>query len=86
MYTPTTIMFASEVDANLGVEMLIDAALENNNFLSLNQFEKIVHDKKTNYKQNLGWSVDMLRKAKHFMCHHFHIVELPAMKIFEDIK
>jgi hypothetical protein len=84
MYTSETIMFASEIDANLGVETLINAALGNNNFLSYNQFKKIVHGKEMRCNPNLGWSVDMLREAKHFMCHHFHIVELLPMQMFDD--
>lgn len=83
-YIPETIMFASKNDADLGLNELINAALENDNFLSYNQFKKIVHEKEMRCNPNLGWSVDMLREAKHFMCHHFHIVELPPMQMFDD--
>lgn len=82
IFAPTTIMFLTEEEAKRGMEILKKAAIENNGFLSSNMFEKIVHEKDTNYDPRMGWSLEMLENAKFFKHYHFHIVEITGEKIW----
>lgn len=84
MYIPTTIMFLTEEEAKSGMQILKNAAIENDGFLSANMFEKIVHEKETNYNPRLGWSLEMLENARFFKHYHFHIVEIKGEKIFSE--
>lgn len=77
--------FKTQDEAKCGLSILMQHAVEHNNYLSANAFDKIVYERDTNYDPCIGWTLSMLNEARIFTEPGFWYLELPPCYKFENL-
>ena len=84
-FAKTYFTFKTEEEARHGLQILLQHAAKNNNFLSANDLDKIVYERDTNYDPCIGWTLGMLNEARIFTEPGFWYLELPPCYKFESL-
>lgn len=77
--------FKTQDEAERGLNILRQYAIEHSNYLEANAFDKIVYERDTNYDPCIGWTLSMLDKARTFEECSFWYIELPPCYKFENL-
>lgn len=77
--------FKTKEEAERGLDILRQHAIEHNNYLEANALDKIVYGRDTNYNPCIGWTLSMLDKARIFAECSFWYIELPPCYRFENM-
>ena len=85
LFAKQYLTFKSQEEADRGLAILLQHAIENSNYLSANAFDKIVYDRETNYDPRIGWTRSMLEGARILAEPGFYYLELPSCYKFENL-
>lgn len=85
LFATSYLTFKTKDEAERGLRILQQYAIEHSNYLSANAFDKIVYDKETNYDPCIGWTLSMLYEARIFTEPGFYYLELPPCYKFENM-
>lgn len=85
LFAKQYLTFKTQDEARRGLQILRQYAVEHNNYLSANAFDKIVYDRETNYDPCIGWTLSMLDEARLFTEPGFWYLELPPCYRFENM-
>ena len=85
LFAKRYITFKTHDEAQRGLQVLRQYAIEHSNYLEANAFDKIVYDRDTNYDPRIGWTLGMLDEARLFTEPGFWYIELPPCYKFENM-
>lgn len=69
--------FMSVNDAQNGFDILCQAAVDNNDFLSYNNFKNIVSEKIYACHPAYGWTLEKLKTSRIKPNYHMYVLEMP---------
>lgn len=69
--------FMSVKSAKNGFDILCQAAIDNDNFLSYNNFKEIVSGKIYACNPSYGWTLELLRTSQIKPNYHMYVLEMP---------
>lgn len=85
LFAKQYLTFKTQDEAQRGLQVLMQYAIEHSNYLEANAFDKIVYDRETNYDPCIGWTLGMLDEARIFTEPGFWYLELPPCYKFENM-
>lgn len=85
LFAKQYLTFKTQDEAQRGLHVLRQYAIEHSNYLEANAFDKIVYDRETNYDPCIGWMLGMLDEARIFTEPGFWYIELPPCYKFENM-
>ena len=85
IFSKRYLTFKTKDEAQRGLQILMQHAIEHSKYLSANAFEKIVYERDTNYDPCIGWTLGMLDEARIFTEPGFWYIELPPCYRFENM-